>query len=216
MRLMAVPIRAVAVALLAAVVCVASGCKPDDEIRSYSVPKEPTAKEKKPDTPPDGADKVRMRVAVVPTNDGYFWTVRFLAPTPVVDQYSADFDALVDSLKLPATSQGRPTFTIPAGWREGTAPSKMAADLRVVTLHTGPKEKPVEMYVSTPVKEDLLGNVNRWRVQFVGLRAVTEAELKDLVQERTVDGRKVTLIDLRGPGAANPGGGMGGGPFSGK
>lgn len=207
---MLLPVRPVAVGLAAAVVLLSAGCKPDDGIRTYTVPKQATAKG---DAPPDGqSDKVRMRVAVVPTGDGYFWAVRFLATPAVVEQYSADFDALVNSLRLPATSHERPTYTVPAGWREGTAPSKMAADLRVVTLHTGPKEKPVEMYMSTPVKDDLLGNVNRWREQFVGLRKINEAELKGQVQERTVDGRKVTLVDLRGPGVDNPGGGMGGRP----
>ena len=199
--------------LLAVVLAVvAVGCHQDDPIRAYTVPKETKPGEDAGDVaefkydPVDGPDKMRMLVTVVPSGDGYFWAVRFFAPAPVVDHYEADYDSFIASIKLPANSNEKPTYTMPKGWRTGTAPSAMAANLRVGTLHTGPKAKPVEMYLASPVRDDLLGNVNRWRVQFVGLPETTAADLKGQVKEVMVDGKPATRVDLRGPGVAGGGG----------
>jgi hypothetical protein len=197
------------VALAAASLLVA-GCQPDDEIRTYTVPRAAAAPSEQEFVyqEVEGPNKMRFLAAVIPSGDGYFWAVRFFAPAPVVDHYEGAFDAFVASLKIPASSQEKPGYTVPAGWRVGEPPSQMAAGFRLVTLHTGPKKKPVEMYLSTPVKDDRLDNVNRWREQFVGLPKITDAELKAQMQERKVGDTTAYIVDLRGPGVNNPGGGM--------
>lgn len=194
---MAVPTRVLAVATLAAAVCVASGCKPDDEIRSYTVPKEPTAKEKKPDAPAD--DKYRMLGAVIPAEPGYFWFVKFVGPSEVVSPHEAAFTTFVKSIK---PDDKMPTWTVPATWTE--APPKPT---RLVTLKNGA----AEMYLSGPFGGTLQDNVNRWRRE-VGLRDLSEAEVKDGVAEVKLGDKTAYTVDLRGPTWS---GGMAGGkgPF---
>jgi hypothetical protein len=185
------------------------GCKPEEDIQKYTVPREQTDPSENeiefPET--EGPNKMRFLAAIIPAGDGYFWALRFFAAAPIVDHFEADFDKFLASIQVPANSREKPTWVVPARWRVGT-PSPMAAGFRIITLHTGPKKSPIEMYLSTPVKDDRLDNLNRWRSDFVGLPKITEAELKDQWKEVTVGTTKVYRVDLRGPGSKNPGGGM--------
>ncbi len=159
-----------------------------------------------------GPEKERFLAAVVPAGDGYFWTVRFKANTAIVNHYEEDFYTFLKSLKLPATSNDAPKWEIPKGWRISTPSDRMAAGFRWVTLHTGPKNKPVEMYLSKPASGSMLENVNRWRTSFVGIDPITNEELPALLKPFDIDGTKASIIDLRGPGGK---GGMTP-PFAGK
>jgi hypothetical protein len=201
MRLMAVPTRVLAVATLAAAVFAASGCKPEDEIRSYTVPKEPTAKERKPDVPAD--EKFRMLAAVIPADDKYFWSVKLAGPSEAIAPLETDFTAFIKSFKALDDSNAPPTFTPPAGW-EAAPPAQM----RLATYKKGG----VEMYLSTPVGGGIEANVNRWRKQ-LGLREVSDAEVKESMTEVKLGDKTAYTVDLRGP--TWTGGMMGGGkgPF---
>lgn len=197
---MAVPTRVLALAVLAAMVALAFGCKPDDEIRSYTVPKEPTGKEKKPDAPAD--EKYRMLAAVIPADDKYFWSVKLVGPSEVIAPLEDEFTAFVKSFKPEGDSNSPPTFTPPAGW-ESAPPTQM----RLATYKKGG----VEMYLSTPVGGGIEANVNRWREQ-VGLRKVSDAEVKAGMTAVKLGGKTAYTVDLRGPSWS---GGMAGpkGPF---
>lgn len=190
---MPVPARPVVAALAAAVVLASAGCRPDDDIRAYTAPKE--AKVQKP----AADEKYRMLAAIIPADDKYFWTVKMAGPSETIAPLEADFNAFVKSIQAGNDSNVTPAFTPPLGWE--TAP---AQQMRLTTF----KKNGVEMYVSTPTGGGLLGNVNRWRGQ-VGLREIKEGELKDALTEIKLGDKTAYTVDLRGPTWS--GGMMGGG-----
>jgi len=205
--------------LLLLCLCSIAGCGQSDEIRTYTVPKPPKQavdpSEAEPEIPPApaGAEKKRFLAYLIPTTDSnFFYTVRFFNDTNVVNHLEPEFEAFVQSLRMPANPEQDPTYTIPPGWRVGPAPSREKAAFRIVTLHKGPKSSPIEMYLSKPSGGGNLLNVNRWLKEFVGLPEVTAEELPKVLIEKTINDKKVFRVDLRGPGV------IGGGkpPFAGK
>lgn len=188
--------RPVIAALAAAVMFVSTGCRPDDEIRAYTAPKEAKVEKSATD------EKYRMLAAIIPADDKYFWSVKMAGPSDTIATLEADFNAFVKSIKAGSDSNATPSLTPPAGWE--TAPVQQ---MRLTTF----KKNGVEMYLSTPVGGSHLENVNRWRKQ-LGLRDMKEAELKDTLTEVKVGDKTVYTVDLRGPTWS--GGMMGGkGPF---
>jgi hypothetical protein len=166
-----------------------SGCKPEPDVRTYTVAREPEP-EKKP-APPVGAevgDKYRMLGAVIPAEPGYSWFVKFVGPAEVVSPLEADFDAFVKSIK-PGSGSQKLAWTTPDKWTE--APPRPT---RLVTLKNGA----AEMYLSGPFGGTLLDNVNRWRKE-VGLRELKQDELKETLTELPSNGGTATRVDLRGP-----------------
>lgn len=187
-------IRPVVAAVAAAVVLLA-GCKPEDDVRAYTAPKENTAKAVKP----DADSKYRMLGAVIPAEPGYWWFVKFVGPSEVVSPHKDDFDAFVKGVKPDAA---KPAWTAPPKWAE--APPRPT---RLATYTNGP----AEMYLSGPFGGTLLDNVNRWRRE-VGLRDLKELELAENVTEIKLGDKTAYTVDLRGPTWS--GGMMGGkGPF---
>jgi hypothetical protein len=178
-----------------------AGCgKPVDDIRAYTVPreKEPAKKPAGPET----GDKFRMLGAIIPAEPGYSWFVKFVGPAEVVSPLEADFQTFVKSIR---PDDKKPAWTAPPKWTE--APPRAT---RLATFKNGQ----AEMYLSGPFGGTLLDNVNRWRKE-VGLRDVTEAELKDVTTEIKLGDKSAHTVDLRGPTWS---GGMPGmnAPFAGK
>ncbi len=181
------------------------GCKPDEEIRTYTVEKEPE-KPRLPEREPAPATDAKFRLlgAIIPDGKGYSWFVRFYGPIDQVSPHEEDFQTFLNSLRLGGEGSKSLTWTVPAGWTLG--PPK---DMRIVTLKKGA----AEFYVSSPIGGSLLDNVNSWRAQIVGIDKVTEAELPTVTTELLVGTTKAVRVDFRGPGGK--GRGMAG-PFSGK
>ena len=192
--------RLLPVVFLAAVACASAGCKPDDDIRTYTVPKEKD-KPAAPKDAPTGPDKERTLGAIIPLDGKYNAFVKLRGPIEALEPLEKDFDAFVQTVRVNGPDKP-PTWTAPASatWREG--PPKQ---LRYVTYQTGPADKPVEMVLSGPFGGSLLENVNRWRGE-VGLRNITEAELKGETTEIKLGDATAYRVDLRGPGGK--GGGM--------
>ena len=67
---------------------------------------------------------------------------------------------------------------------------------------------PFELTVFAFGKEagSVLDNVNRWRKLDVGLPPVEAADLDKLTRETSVNGVKVTRVDMAGPGVKKRGG----------
>jgi len=83
------------------------------------------------------------------------------------------------------------SWTVPEGWTVG--PPKQ---FRIVTL----KKDAAEMYLSEPFQGSVLDNVNRWRVDPVGLPKIAEAELPSVASEYPIGAVKAHRVDFRGPG----------------
>jgi hypothetical protein len=167
------------------------GCKPADDVQTYSVPREtPTSKPQNLPTPdgPAASDKYRMLGAIIPAEPGYSWFVKFVGPAEVVTPNAQAFDDFVKSIR-PGTGDAKLAWTIPTNWT--AAPPKPA---RLVTLKNGA----AELYLSGPIGGSLLDNVNRWRKE-VGLRELKADELKETLTEIPANGGQATRIDLSGP-----------------
>lgn len=181
-----------------------AGCGgPDDGIKVYKVATVPSKGPVIEDTGPPveaGPPKIRFLGAVVPTGDGQSYFVRFLGPVAEIDAHEKEFDAFLNSIRVPGDG-GKPiSWTAPAGWRESPASNTRVVNFIVVPA-AGPQDKPLEAYISVPFGGDLLSNVNRWRTDFVGLPKTTAAELPTMTKEVQLGATKGHRVDLRGPGA---------------
>lgn len=184
-----------------------AGCKPEDDVRTYTVPKRTQPTQAIANSDPTAA-KERTLGAIIPLDEKYSLFVKLRGPIDGVAPLEADFDAFVGSIKVSGADKP-PTWTAPAvaTWREGPA----KPGLRSVTFQTGSVEKPIEMYLSAPFGGTLLENVNRWRGE-LGLRDVKVDELKDVTKEVPLGTVKAYRVDFKGPGGK---GGMMP-PFAGK
>jgi hypothetical protein len=95
---------------------------------------------------------------------------------------------------LISNSNGKPTWTVPAGWQEGPLAQFLVA--KYVITGDGGAQAAVNVSSLTGDGGGLLPNVNRWRAQ-LGLAPVAESDLENLP---TIDasGSKATLIELSG------------------
>jgi hypothetical protein len=178
----------------------------DDGVKTYKVAT-PDQKAKSEDDSGDaGPAKVRLLGAIIPAGGDTSFFVKFVGPIEKVDPHEKDFDAFLNSIRVPGEG-GKPiSWTVPAGWKE--APARM---MRVVTIQKADGSSP-DLYISDPFSGSLLSNVNRWRTGDVGLKATTEAELPGLTKEVQLGTIKAHRVDFRGPGGK---GGMSA-PFMGK
>jgi hypothetical protein len=161
-----------------------AGCKPEDPIRTYTVPKDPDL----PQLPSDG-QAYRFLGAVLEIDDKYSFFVKFVGPNAVISAEAKAFDEFVGTIGPVTTSNEKPKFTIPEGWTVG--PDKQ---MRYVTLTKGK----AEMYLSTPMGGTLLENINRWRKE-IGLRELRQDELPDGVKKIPYGTRAGWRMDETGP-----------------
>jgi hypothetical protein len=170
-----------------------AGCKPAEQVTKYTAPKDPIDFASISDEPGEGEPAVRILAAIVPTgqpNDWYFFKMQ--NPPRALERHAAEFDGFIRSLKF--SGDGPPAWTVPAGWREIGAQGKD----RVTTFRMRKSETVVDLPV-TRLGGSLLENINRWRGQ-VGIDPITEAEIDTKCTVLTVDGRKVVVVDVSGPG----------------
>lgn len=208
---MLVPPRRLGPAVAFAVLTVA-GCGDPEGVRTYTAPRSTEASGRdRPALPPGhpevgavAAGEVRFLGAQIgiPARPGESYFVRLLGPADRVTAVEKQFDAFLASIRVPGEG-GKPiSYTPPPGGREGPANA-----MRVVTYTLDAPGGGVEMYLSVPFGGDLLDNVNRWRVQSVGLEKVTKDQLPAVVTEMPLGAAKAYKVDFRGPGGK--GGGMG-------
>ena len=182
------------------------GCKREDDVRTYTVEREPEkAVATKAEQLPVGDAKYRFLGAILPAGERSFWFVRFFGPSQQVSPHEADFDKFLASIRV-ADGGKNLTWTVPTGWK-----LRPAKQMRMVTLVNGA----TELYISDPISGTMLDNVNRWRTDFTGIAKVTEAELPGVTTEIVLGTTKAYRVDFRGPGGTSAGGGTRG-PFQGK
>jgi hypothetical protein len=104
-------------------------------------------------------------------------------PTPVVTAASA--------------SEGKPQWTVPAGWKEIPGGQFLVAKF---TLGEGTTPAAVNVSMSAGDGGGLLANVNRWRGQ-LGQSPWSEAELQKTATELALADGKATLVEMSGTDA---------------
>jgi hypothetical protein len=178
-----------------AALAVLAGCRPADQITKYTAPKDPPNLGAISDEPEEGEPRVRILGAIAPAgkdgdDDWYFFKIGPTKPR-AVERHLAEFDAFVRSLKF--VPEGPPSWTVPEAWRELSNPN------RIATFRMKKSETAVELAV-TRFGGSLLANINRWRHEQAGAEPITEAEIETKCRVLTVDGRRVVIVDVSGPG----------------
>ena len=90
---------------------------------------------------------------------------------------------------------------LPAGWEAVTVQTMIP---RIATFRMKSDDTTIDLAVSRTGGE-LLANINRWRGQ-AGVSPIAEADIETKCRVLTVDGRRVVVVDVSGPGGK--GGGM--------
>lgn len=141
------------------------GCKPAEEIRSYSVPKETlpdvAAETPSPSTQPTGEPTDRMLGAMLPA-EGQAWFFKLAGPKAAVDAVAEQVTKFYASVKLDG---GEPKWELPDGWKQ--SPS---SGMRFATLTVPSDGKELELSVIGLPRvgdwaQQALDNANRWRGQ---------------------------------------------------
>jgi hypothetical protein len=181
-----------------------AGCQPAEQVSRYTAPKDPIDPDTISDTPAPGEPTVRILGAIVPTGkpgeeNWYFFKFQpphmgGSYPPRAIERHKADFDAFLASLKFPPND--KPTWTLPAGWREVDVKTQFP---RLATFRMKKSETVVDLAVSE-AKGGLLDNINRWRELQAGVEPITEAEIETKCKVLTVDGRRVVVVDVSGTG----------------
>ena len=173
------------------------GCQKPEQIRSYSVPKEPKtevakteaeAPAAKPGEPTD-----RMLAAILPSS-GQAWFFKVVGPIAAIDKLEKQFNDFFTTIRF--ADDGKPKWQLPAGWKE--APGNAVRFATIVVPFDG---KPLEITVNaaswTSKDESLLPNVNRWRGQ-LQLPPIAEDKIAESTHESKAGDLPITIVDLRG------------------
>ncbi|HEX3146886.1 MAG TPA: hypothetical protein VHR66_02220 [Gemmataceae bacterium] len=190
---------------LACLLAVLTGCTPAEQVSKYTAPKDPIDFDSISDEPGKDEPPVRIVGAIVPSGapgeDAWF-VCKFQAPrmeetySPrAIERHMADFDAFIRSLKF--NKDGPPSWTVPKGWREVSVATQFK---RIATFRMKKSETAVDLAVTANTGK-LLDNINRWRELQAGIEPITEAEIDTKCKVLTVDGRKVVIVDVSGPGS---------------
>lgn len=170
-----------------------AGCRPDEQIHSYTVPvmhaPASTAVE-----PTSGEATDRMLAAILPQGDRA-WFFKVVGPIAAVDGQEQAIDNFFASLR-PGDDQAQPQWTLPDGWTEEAGTGMRAATIAIPTT-SQPLELTVVALPWSGGPGDVLSNVNRWRGQ-MQLPAIDQQGLAECTHERSTDGTTVTMADLRG------------------
>jgi hypothetical protein len=141
----------------------------------------------------------RLLAVIAPGADGQSWFFKLMGPAEPVGKQESAFDAFVSSIRFTDQQDKPVTWVMPEGWREG--PKK---PIRYATILPCSEDDTIELSV-TLFGGGLLENVNRWRVQQLGLEPVKQDQLDTVCREvQTIQGKKVTRVDLSGMAPKGP------------
>ncbi len=205
-------------AALAAVLSLTAGCGPEPKIRQYTVPELAVNSSASGKAAPGpmampAAEQSTLGAIVLTGQDAWFFKL-----TGDPDAVAAQRAAVTKFLRqVRFSTDGKPTWEVPDGWKE-----RPASGLRFATLEVG--DPPLELAISPlsrgpdgPSDEEyILQNVNRWRDQ-LGLEPTTSEALAKESEQFSMGEFPVTLVELTGFSSGTMGGPFsgGGGPFAG-
>lgn len=185
--------------LTLAVVALAIGCRAEEQIQTYTVPKQtvpPAAATASAPAAEMGEPVDRMLTAIVPEG-GQAWFYKVVGPIPAVDAQADKILEFVASVP-PAGGSAAPPWKLPESWT-----SKPGTDgFTLATIQIPNDGKPLDLTVSSLAwsgsKDGLLLNVNRWRGQMGLPQPITADKLADDTREMKAGDRTITIVDLRG------------------
>jgi hypothetical protein len=146
----------------------------------------------------DGEDRM-LAAAVLPPGDTA-WFFKIAGPTAAVADQEQAFLGFVRSLKFAGSGNAPPEWTAPSGWRK----KRTGHPIHFAVFEVGPAEKPLEVTVTPLPRRDrddtryLVENVNRWRVQQMGLSPIEARDLDRQTKKLSLAGASGVLVDLTG------------------
>ena len=183
---------------LAALCCGAIGCRSEEGIRSYTVPKDLSRRESAKPQASEATDQ--MLVAVVPHGEEATF-FKLTGPIGQVERVSADMKKFIESLRV--TGDEPPTWKLPDGWRE-----EAGNEFRRATILVPAGDSTLELAVTQFSWQSsdayLLENINRWRGQ-MELPPVGPAQLEEAHEWIKLGETQAIWLDLKG---RSSGGGM--------
>ena len=202
--------------LLAFAFALGSGCNSEPSIEVHKIPKsrsglEKLREKKQVSTDPSQPRQKTTRMAVaIFDNPDATWFVKVVGPIAQVDATEPQWQAFFQALKF---EDGKPTWTLPEGWSvAGPKP------MRFETLVIGDTQPPLEVAISDlGPNQDLLLNVNRWRVSQLGLPPAAQSDLDEMLKKQTSEVGEFLVFDTTGFGSGqmSPPFASGAAPFAG-
>ncbi len=189
------------------------GCRPQDGITQYDVPKVEAIQLPAPagtgSETESAGEPQRMLGAIIP-HDGQFWFLKLTGPVDVVAQYEAEFRGVLQSMTF--DSAGKPQWTLPNGWAQRPASGLRFATLIIDTKPTLETSVTVLPAGDGDQQEGVLANLNRWRGQ-LSLPPIKQDQLATDTETLKLP-NDLTAVFVNLEGKAKAGAAMGG-PFAG-
>jgi hypothetical protein len=179
--------------ILAGLSVSALGCRPRDEIRHYTVPKQAEIDRLAGGSESAGPQRMLAAIVLRPSQG---WFFKLMGAQEAVDARADEFAAFLKSVHF---RDDTPEWSLPAGWHEEPGNQFRYATLKL----DNPDGTPLELSVTTLPRgetdetEYVLSNVNRWRGQ-LGLSNISPNELQRETKQVELDGSTATLVDLAG------------------
>ncbi|MCI0459886.1 MAG: hypothetical protein L0Z62_23290 [Gemmataceae bacterium] len=169
------------------VVVALAGCQEPEEIRHYTVAREP---------------RIRMLGAIFPRDDSA-WFVKVAGEATELEEHTKAFRAFVTSFRFQDKSDPPVSYDVPGGWLKVKDQPKGEFKDRFATFYLRPKDKKLELTITKLAgggdTSSILANVNRWRGQ-VRLPPVSDEQLPSVIEIEEGKERMIVLVDMTGFG----------------
>jgi hypothetical protein len=169
------------------------GCKRDEQIERYQVPRETRQVVAMPPRSPASSEPRRMLGAIV-IHPPKAWFFKATASVKEIESIVNSFEAFIRSLRFDP-NQASPEWSLPSGWsqRKDHSPMRFATlDAQDVELSVTSLDAP-----SDQTDEYILANLNRWRDQ-LQLPPLTAEQLARNIREIKTDHVTATIMDITG------------------
>ncbi|MCA9005785.1 MAG: hypothetical protein KDA70_10990 [Planctomycetaceae bacterium] len=195
---------------LIAFLSLSAGCRKQDEISSYTVPKGSASQHSAlPDMTAAPAKPTRMLAAIVPGSPQNW----FFKMTGEPDQVKAEFDTFIQFMKSVTIKNDKPEWKLPENWTQEPGSSMRFATLKVKETDPAVELSVIPLPAGGDLTADLLSNINRWREQ-VGLDSISAEDIKaaadkspaldtELFTLKSGD-ETISVVSLNGMMAGNP------------
>jgi hypothetical protein len=183
-----------------------SGCGQQEQIQRYKAPRtaEPVRHE------PETSAPARMLAAIVPHQD-QAWFFKLTGAPDAAEAKGEEFQAFLKSISFSGGEAAKPTWQLPAEWRD-----EGGSGMRLATIRIGSGDESLELSVTTlpmsagDLDEYCLANINRWRGQ-LQLPPIERAQLAaETTRLELPDDHTAVVVNMEGQLAANR---PGAGPF---
>ncbi|HQU41483.1 MAG TPA: hypothetical protein PK867_01670, partial [Pirellulales bacterium] len=196
--MLSTPLMARVTALLTlAGIIAGTGCRPEEGIRHYTVPKQADIDRLAGGDAKSGAADALVRqrmLAAVVLRPSQGWFFKVMGPEELINAQAEAFSAFLKSVHF--HDDATPQWSLPVAWHEEPGNQFRYATLTIDRV-------PLEVSVTTlprgevDASEYVLNNVNRWRGQ-LGLESLSPDELQRETTQVEIDGSAATLVDLVG------------------